>query len=150
MPDERTDEQRKLDAEVAEKIMGWQRWRMEDGVVGLWEPSAVEWLPRYGAVRVDEPYTEADTSMFKFSSDMNATMKMIGWLCPTTAEYNAGRKSCRFIVRQHDSGLWSVEARSPFLTSYDTPAFADSKSLSEAVCRAALAAVDGPQNQETK
>lgn len=119
-----------LDAEVAAKVFGWTDLRLmpRPNYFAGFPPNARE---HNLTMQVVPPY----------STNMSVAMGLIVWLCPSREEYNAGRKSCRFIMRQQDDGSWWVEARSPFLTSYDTPAFADSSSLAEAICRAALAAL---------
>lgn len=75
-----------------------------------------------------------------FTSEISLAMRFVRFLNPSLEEYD-GRKSCRFILRQGDNCEWNVEARSPFLTSYNKPAFATSQSLPEAICRAALDAI---------
>lgn len=139
---------RELDAEVALVVAGWywgpitnramlqefphlagQQFELRSPLGSYWYLSKYstwhEWanIPRY-------------------STSIADAMRMVEWLNPSQEEYNAGRLSCRFIMRQQDDGTWDVEARSPFLTSYGTPGFAQNKSLPEAICRAALAAIE--------
>lgn len=66
-----------LDALIAERVMGWTRWRHEDGIVHLHAPEDARWLPRYNAAPTDERFTEWDTSTFKASTDIAAAWTVV-------------------------------------------------------------------------
>lgn len=68
---------KQLDAIVADEVMGWVRWKYEDGEIRLHDPLDLRWLPRYGGQQTDEPYTAADTSCFRASTNIEAAFQVI-------------------------------------------------------------------------
>src|SRR5687768_221843 len=119
-----------LDAEVAEKVMGYESMHVDYQYTTEESDRQRElrdWLDHVGIESIGDYFIDVKANWWREqrewspSTDIAAAMQVIEHLCPTQEEYNAGRKSCRFILRQQDNGTWSVEARSPFLTSYSTP-----------------------------
>lgn len=148
MADKRTEEQKRIDTEVASKVMGLvpcEGWApMNLGSAGgpaLRKDCAHEDHACYPTASIGGAFGSY-YGCPAYSTNIKFAMEVVERLSPTQEEYNAGRKSCRFIMRQQDNGSWSIEARSPFLTSYNVPVFADSASLPEAICKAALSVVN--------
>lgn len=132
-----TDRDKALEAHVAEHIMGWQRWKIS-GRVELYEPSAERWLPDYNATRTTDPFTECDTSMHKFSVDMNAAMKVVAKMYERFSlscriAYASGSQTCvAFYLPVGAQYIIHEPINAMGLATCDTPA--------KAICEAALLA----------
>lgn len=128
-----------LEAEVAEKIMGWHRWFFpaEPDHVYLYEPEAAPWLSRFNVERTSAPYTKADTSMHRFSSNMDAAMRVVEKMGATGWQFAAVNARKIGFPASDNVRWWWVE-----FSNLDCEEFAEeSDSLPAAICRAALAAV---------
>ena len=66
------DAGRELDEAIAEHVMGWQAWKLNNGTVQLFSPSDAVWLPQFGK-RTDEQHASCDTSCHKWSTDIAAS-----------------------------------------------------------------------------
>ena len=69
------DAGRELDEAIAEHVMGWQAWKLNNGTVQLFSPSDAVWLPQFGK-RTDEQHASCDTSCHKWSTDIAAAFAM--------------------------------------------------------------------------
>ncbi len=125
-----SNELRKLDAEVAEKVMGWLRWDGEDDWNGpahtTFFCSDSQWLTVY------EGGAEEPTQYFSPSTDIAAAFQVAEKMTATNTNWEV-----EIDQQRGSSEKWKVI----FWDGSDPSAQAGAETLPLAICRAALKAV---------